>query len=68
MAEDIQVPSLGESITEATVGQWLKKAGDSVQEDEAIVELETDKVAIEVTAPVAGVLRWPSRSYVGDLK
>ena len=52
----IRVPTLGESVTEATIGQWLKKQGDSVQADEPIVELETDKVSVEVPAPSSGVL------------
>ena len=56
MATEIRVPALGESITEATVGKWFKKAGDSVQADEPLVELETDKVTLEVNAPSAGVL------------
>jgi 2-oxoglutarate dehydrogenase E2 component (dihydrolipoamide succinyltransferase) len=56
MAIEIRVPTLGESITEATVGKWFKKAGDSVQADEPLVELETDKVTLEVNAPSAGVL------------
>lgn len=56
MAEDVKVPQLGESVTEATVGTWFKKVGDSVTLDEPIVELETDKVAMEVNAPVAGVI------------
>jgi 2-oxoglutarate dehydrogenase E2 component (dihydrolipoamide succinyltransferase) len=56
MAIEIRVPTLGESITEATVGKWFKKAGDSVQADEALVELETDKVTLEVNAPSPGVL------------
>jgi 2-oxoglutarate dehydrogenase E2 component (dihydrolipoamide succinyltransferase) len=55
MAE-IRVPALGESISEATVGKWFKKAGDTVKADEALVELETDKVTLEVNAPAAGVL------------
>ncbi|MBX2806778.1 MAG: 2-oxoglutarate dehydrogenase complex dihydrolipoyllysine-residue succinyltransferase [Hyphomicrobiales bacterium] len=55
MAE-IRVPALGESITEATVGKWFKKAGEAVKADEALVELETDKVTLEVNAPSAGVL------------
>ena len=54
--EDIVVPSLGESITEATIGKWLKKKGDEVSQDEAIVELETDKATMEVNAPAAGVI------------
>ena len=53
---DIQVPTLGESVTEATIGHWFKKAGDAVAVDEPLVELETDKVTIEVPAPSAGVL------------
>ncbi len=56
MAIEIRVPTLGESVTEATIGQWFKKAGDSVAADEPVVELETDKVTIEVPAPAAGVL------------
>jgi 2-oxoglutarate dehydrogenase E2 component (dihydrolipoamide succinyltransferase) len=53
---DIRVPTLGESVTEATIGRWFKKAGDPVAVDEPLVELETDKVTIEVPAPSAGVL------------
>jgi 2-oxoglutarate dehydrogenase E2 component (dihydrolipoamide succinyltransferase) len=53
---DIKVPTLGESVTEATVSRWLKKPGDAVAMDEAVVELETDKVTLEVNASVAGVL------------
>jgi 2-oxoglutarate dehydrogenase E2 component (dihydrolipoamide succinyltransferase) len=53
---DIRVPTLGESVTEATIGKWFKKAGDPVAVDEPLVELETDKVTIEVPAPAAGVL------------
>jgi 2-oxoglutarate dehydrogenase E2 component (dihydrolipoamide succinyltransferase) len=56
MSTEVTVPALGESITEATLGQWLKKPGEAVALDEAIVSLETDKVAIEVTATVAGVM------------
>jgi len=56
MATDVNVPTLGESITEATVGQWLKAPGDAVVLDEPIVSLETDKVAVEVNSPVAGTL------------
>ena len=56
MNEKILVPVLGESITEATIGKWLKKEGDIVQADEAIVELETDKVNLEVPSPIDGVL------------
>ena len=56
MSEKILVPVLGESITEATVAKWLKNKGDSVESDEPIVELETDKVNLEVPSPVDGVL------------
>ncbi len=56
MATEIRVPTLGESVTEATVAQWFKKPGDSVAADEPLVELETDKVTVEVPAPAAGVL------------
>ncbi len=56
MSIEIKVPTLGESVAEATVGQWFKKAGDSVAADEPLVELETDKVTVEVNAPSAGVL------------
>ena len=53
---EIRVPTLGESVTEATIGKWFKKPGDTVAVDEPLVELETDKVTIEVPAPAAGVL------------
>ena len=53
---DIRVPTLGESVTEATIGKWFKKPGDAVKADEPLVELETDKVTVEVPAPAAGVL------------
>jgi 2-oxoglutarate dehydrogenase E2 component (dihydrolipoamide succinyltransferase) len=56
MATEIRVPTLGESVTEATIGRWFKKAGEAVAVDEPLVELETDKVTVEVPAPVAGVL------------
>jgi 2-oxoglutarate dehydrogenase E2 component (dihydrolipoamide succinyltransferase) len=56
MATEIRVPTLGESISEATVGKWFKKAGEPVRADEPLVELETDKVTLEVNAPGAGVL------------
>jgi 2-oxoglutarate dehydrogenase E2 component (dihydrolipoamide succinyltransferase) len=56
MATEIRVPTLGESITEATVGKWFKKAGDPIKLDEPLVELETDKVTLEVNAPANGVL------------
>ena len=56
MSEKILVPVLGESITEATVAKWLKNPGDTVKADEPIVELETDKVNLEVPSPISGVL------------
>ncbi|HKX90893.1 MAG TPA: 2-oxoglutarate dehydrogenase complex dihydrolipoyllysine-residue succinyltransferase [Sphingomicrobium sp.] len=56
MATDVQVPALGESITEGTLAQWLKKPGEAVAADEAIARLETDKVSVDVPSPVAGVL------------
>ena len=56
MAIDIKVPTLGESVTEATIGRWFKKAGETVAADEPLVELETDKVTQEVPSPAAGVL------------
>ena len=56
MSEKILVPALGESITEATVAKWLKNTGDDVEADEPIVELETDKVNLEVPSPISGVL------------
>jgi 2-oxoglutarate dehydrogenase E2 component (dihydrolipoamide succinyltransferase) len=56
MATDVPVPALGESITEGTLAQWLKKPGEAVAADEAIASLETDKVTVEVPSPVAGVL------------
>jgi 2-oxoglutarate dehydrogenase E2 component (dihydrolipoamide succinyltransferase) len=56
MSIEIMVPALGESVTEATVGQWFKKPGDAVAVDEPLLELETDKVTLEVPAPAAGVL------------
>src|SRR3954453_13516587 len=56
MALEITVPVLGESVTEATVAKWLKKVGDAVELDEPLLELETDKVTLEVNATQAGVL------------
>src|SRR5678815_2899854 len=56
MATDVQVPTLGESITEGTLAEWLKKPGDAVKADEPIASLETDKVSVEVPSPIAGVL------------
>ncbi len=56
MSTEIKVPTLGESVSEATIGEWLKQPGQAVAADEPIASLETDKVAVEVTAPVAGVM------------
>ena len=56
MSEKIIVPTLGESVTEATVAKWLKNAGDKVLSDEPLVELETDKVNVEVPSPTDGIL------------
>jgi len=56
MGSEVKVPVLGESVTEATIGEWLKKPGEAVAADEPIASLETDKVAVEVPAPVAGVM------------
>src|SRR5438876_1465465 len=56
MATEIRVPALGESVTEATVAKWLKKIGDSVAVDDPLVELETDKVTLEVNATAPGTL------------
>jgi 2-oxoglutarate dehydrogenase E2 component (dihydrolipoamide succinyltransferase) len=56
MATDVKVPALGESITEGTLAQWLKKPGEAVAQDEPIASLETDKVTVDVPSPVAGTL------------
>ena len=56
MSTEVKVPTLGEIVTEATIGQWLKQPGEAVRLDEPIASLETDKVAVEVPAPVAGVM------------
>lgn len=56
MATEVKVPALGESVSEATVAKWYKKVGDAVAADEPIVELETDKVTVEVNSPVAGAI------------
>src|SRR5829696_6113081 len=56
MATEIRVPTLGESVSEATIGRWFKKPGDPVKADEPVLELETDKVTLEVNAPAAGTL------------
>ena len=65
MATEITVPTLGESVTEGTIGEWLKQPGDAVAVDEAIVSLETDKVAIEVPSSVAGIIS-ELKAEVGD--
>jgi len=65
MATEIKVPTLGESVTEATIGEFLKQPGDAVAADEPIVSLETDKVAVEAPSPVAGVIQ-EFRVEVGD--
>ena len=56
MTIELKVPTLGESITEATVSKWLKKIGEPFEEDDPLVEIETDKITVEVPAPSAGVL------------
>jgi 2-oxoglutarate dehydrogenase E2 component (dihydrolipoamide succinyltransferase) len=56
MAVEIRVPALGESVTEATVGQWFKKEGEAVVAEEPLVALETDKVTVEVPAPASGTI------------
>ncbi len=56
MSTEVKVPTLGESVSEATIGEWLKQPGEAVAADEPIASLETDKVAVEVTAPVSGVM------------
>jgi len=65
MATEVKVPTLGESVSEATIGEWLKQPGDPVKVDEPIVSLETDKVAVEVPSPVAGMLG-EQKVKVGD--
>ncbi|MXO66085.1 2-oxoglutarate dehydrogenase complex dihydrolipoyllysine-residue succinyltransferase [Altericroceibacterium endophyticum] len=65
MANEVKVPTLGESVTEATIGEWLKKPGEAVALDEPIASLETDKVAVEVPATVAGVMG-EYKAEVGD--
>ena len=57
MAIEIRVPTLGESVTEATVATWFKKPGDLIQSDEMLCELETDKVTVEVPSPTSGKLQ-----------
>ena len=56
MSIELKVPALGESITEATVSKWLKKIGEPFETDEPLVEIETDKITVEIPAPSAGVL------------
>ena len=56
MAKEIRVPALGESVTEATIAKWFRQAGEAVKADEPLVELETDKVTVEVPAPASGRL------------
>src|SRR6478735_4257990 len=65
MATEVKVPTLGESVTEATIGEWLKQPGDAVKVDEPIASLETDKVAVEVPSPVSGILG-EQKVKVGD--
>ncbi|MBN9504518.1 MAG: 2-oxoglutarate dehydrogenase complex dihydrolipoyllysine-residue succinyltransferase [Altererythrobacter sp.] len=65
MAVEVKIPTLGESVTEATIGEWLKKPGDPVKLDEPVASLETDKVAVEVPSPVAGVMG-EQKVQVGD--
>ena len=56
MSVELRVPSVGESITEVQIGEWLKKPGDTVQQDEPVVVIETDKVTVELPAPSSGVI------------
>ena len=65
MGKEVTVPALGESVTEGTIGEWLKQPGDAVAADEPIASLETDKVAVDVPSPIAGVLS-EHRVEVGD--
>ncbi|MDP4604819.1 MAG: dihydrolipoamide succinyltransferase, partial [Erythrobacter sp.] len=65
MATEIKVPALGESVTEGTIAEWLKQPGDAVAADEPICSLETDKVAVDVPSPVAGIMS-EHRVAVGD--
>jgi len=65
MATEITVPALGESVTEGTIGEWLKQPGEAVAADEPIASLETDKVAVDVPSPVAGVLQ-EHKAEIGD--
>ncbi len=65
MSTEVKVPTLGESVTEATIGEWLKQPGEAVKADEPIASLETDKVAVEVPSPVAGIVS-EQKFAVGD--
>ena len=65
MAIELRVPALGESVTQATVGAWLKKEGDPVQLDELVVEVESEKATVALPAPAAGVLRRILKAIVG---
>src|SRR6201991_936863 len=56
MTVEIKVPAMGESVTEATISKWFKKEGDAVKRDEPLLELETDKVTVEVTSPADGAI------------
>src|SRR5262245_39096989 len=72
MAVELVVPSVGESITEVEIGDWLKNPGDSVQEDEPVVVIETEKVTVELPAPAAGTItqtlkRKGEKATVGDV-
>ena len=71
MAVELKVPAVGESITEVQIGQWLKGEGQAAEKDESLVEIETDKATIEISAPVSGtvskVLNLPSRPIVDSL-
>jgi len=68
MATEIRVPTLGESVSEATIGKWFKKVGDAVKADEPLLELETDKVTVDVPAPAAGALATISRKEGDKVK
>ena len=61
MTVEIKVPAMGESVTEATISKWFKKEGDAVKRDEPLLELETDKVTVEVPSPMARLNRFPPR-------
>jgi len=65
MSSEVKVPTLGESVTEATIGEWLKQPGDPVKLDEPVASLETDKVAVEVPSPVAGIMG-EHKAAIGD--